>query len=162
MLHLSITTEQAKTWKCVGRGRSGTEVFYKGWGRAPLERHFALCMGARWRVTKRLSRQFKVLGLQTAFFLSSFQPTVPILYFHTGAAAQLGSALPLLSAHHSFPSFLPRSLSPGCFSFLWCSPLATETWEYQSYRTSSTDFAACVQTVVAGGCKWRWKEIPDY
>lgn len=89
---------------------TGTKIFYKGCDKLPLESPFALHIGGRWGVTRKLSWQFRVLGLQAAFFYTSFQPSVPILYFHTSAAAQLGSALPLLSAFLPFiPAQIPHS-----------------------------------------------------
>lgn len=105
----SITTEWIKTWNVLARV-SGTKIFYKGCDKLALESSFGLHMGGRWGVTSKLSWQFRVLGLQAAFFCISFQPSVPILYFHTRAAAQLDSALPLLSAFLPFiPAQVPHS-----------------------------------------------------
>lgn len=138
---------------------SGTKIFYKGGDKLPLESHSALHMGGTWRATSELSWQFRVLGLQAAFFCTSFQPSVPILYFHTSASAQFGSALPLLSAFLPFiPAQVPHSL---CFSSLLRQPLATYTLGPQSYRTSSMELFASVQRVVVRGCKQHQREIPD-
>lgn len=138
---------------------SGTKTFYKGCGKLPLENSSALHVGGRWGVTRRLSWQFRVLGLQAAFFCTSFQPPAPILHFHTSAAAQLGSALPLLSAFLPFiPVQVPHS---PCFSSLLHQPLAIYTLGHQSYRTSSMELVASVQRVVVGSCKQCQREIPD-
>lgn len=89
---------------------SGTKIFYKGCDKLTLESSFGLHMGDRWGVISKLSWQFRVLGLQAAFFGISFQPSVPILYFHTRAAVQLDSALPLPSAFLPFiPAQVPHS-----------------------------------------------------